>query len=212
MIGHWLLALTLALANGSVVPADCTVLILGDSLSAAYGIAVEAGWVQRLQEDLRTQGTGCDVVNASVSGETTAGGLTRLPDLLARHRPDVVVIELGSNDGLRGTPLAAIEANLESLVTLAQEDGARVLLLGMRLPPNYGPQYSERFFALFAEVAVRRDAALVPFFLDGVAAREDWMQADRLHPTAVPQGLLAERVGRALAPLLPAPAVTNSAL
>lgn len=178
-------------------------MILGDSLSAAYGIPVEAGWVARLQDDLRAQDNECTVVNASVSGETTAGGLTRLPGLLTRHRPDVVVIELGSNDGLRGTPLAAIEENLEALVTLAQEAGARVLLLGMRMPPNYGPQYSERFFDLFGQVAARRDAALVPFFLEGVATREDWMQADRLHPTAAPQALLAERVGRALEPLLP---------
>jgi acyl-CoA thioesterase-1 len=209
MIGHWLLALTLALMSGAVVAEDCTILILGDSLSAAYGIPIEAGWVERLQGDLRAQDKACTVVNASVSGETTAGGLTRLPGLLARHRPDVVVIELGSNDGLRGTALTAIEGNLEVLVTLAQEAGARVLILGMQLPPNYGPQYSERFFDLFGEVAARRDAALVPFFLQGVATREDWLQVDRLHPTAAPQGLLAERVAHALAPLLPGQAAAH---
>jgi acyl-CoA thioesterase-1 len=166
-----------------------TVLVLGDSIGAAFGLRPEQGWVAKLRDRLGPQHT---VVNASVSGETTGGGLARLPALLERHEPDVVVVELGGNDGLRGYPLGRIRANLDALVERSWTTGARVLLLGMRIPPNYGPRYADGFHALFAAVADDRDGvALVPFFLEGVAAEPGMMQADGIHPTAAAQERLA---------------------
>jgi acyl-CoA thioesterase-1 len=164
-----------------------TILVLGDSLSAEYGLPRGAGWVALLQKKLADEKIAAAVVNASISGETTAGGRARLPALLKAHRPAVVVIELGANDALRGLSLDMTQANLRAMTQAAQQAGAKALLVGMEVPPNYGPDYGRRFHALFAEVARAESAALVPFLLQGVADRADpleWFQSDRIHPTA----------------------------
>lgn len=185
-----------------VVAQEPVLLVMGDSLSAAFGIPLQRGWVALLAERLRATGSSLRVVNASVSGETTQGGLTRLPSELARNRPALVVIELGANDGLRGQPLEAMRDNLRRMVRLSQEAGARVLLLGMRIPPNYGPQYGEQFFRSFESVASETGVPLVPFFLEKVALHPEMMQDDGLHPTAAAQVHLLDTVWPALRPLL----------
>lgn len=177
-------------------------LVLGDSLSAAFGIDTRSGWVSLLAERLAARGLDLRVVNASISGDTTAGGLARLPPLLAEHRPRVVVIELGGNDGLRGLPLPVVRGNLENLIRASRDAGARVLLLGMRIPPNYGPRYTEAFHALYADLAQRYEVPLVPFFLDGVAAQPGLIQDDGIHPRAEAQPRLLDNVWPALEPLL----------
>ena len=164
-----------------------TVLVVGDSLSAEYGIARGSGWVALLEQRLAREKIPARVVNASISGDTTAGGRARLPALLRQHRPAVVVIELGSNDALRGLSLDMTEANLAAMAQAARQAGARVLLAGMQMPPNYGADYGRRFFELYARVAKAQQAALVPFFLKGVADRANALelfQPDRIHPTA----------------------------
>lgn len=163
------------------------ILVLGDSLSAEYGLARGAGWVALLEKRLQEEKTGRRVVNASVSGETTSGGRSRLPALLAQHKPAVVVIELGGNDALRGLPLKNTEENLTAMTDAAQKAGAKVLLVGMQVPPNYGTDYANRFAGLFTGVAQAKKAAVVPFFLKGVADGPDpvrLFQADRIHPRA----------------------------
>ncbi len=187
----------LFLASGAAAAAP-TILVFGDSLSAAYGIPRESGWVNLLQKRL----PGYQVVNASVSGETTAGGLTRLPGVLAAHRPRITILELGANDGLRGLPLAAATHNLETMVDLAKRQGGKVLLVGMRLPTNYGPAYAGKFQALFGEVARARKVRLVPFLLSGMAEQREHFQADGLHPDAETQPQLMENVWHELKPLL----------
>jgi acyl-CoA thioesterase-1 len=182
-----------------------TILVVGDSLSAAYGIRVEQGWVTLLQQRLRSQGYGHRVVNASSSGETTGGALARLPRALQLHRPAVVVVELGGNDGLRGLPVAEVRANFERIVALSRAAGARVLLLGMRIPPNYGPRYTREFEALYGELAQRLSLPLLPFFLDGIALDDQLMQNDGIHPTAAAQPRLLEAVWPVLEPLLGRP-------
>jgi acyl-CoA thioesterase-1 len=179
-----------------------TLVVLGDSLSAAYGLPTERGWVALLEARLADAGLAHRVVNASISGDTTGGGLTRLPQALKRHRPAVVIIELGANDGLRGIPVREIEANLKALVRLTREAGAKVLLVGVHLPPNYGAAYTAAFQATFRAVAEAEQAPLVPDLLAGVA--EDWqlMQADGLHPTAEAQPRILDRVWSGLEPLL----------
>lgn len=177
-------------------------LVLGDSLSAEYGLARGKGWVNLLQERLRAEKIDATVVNASISGDTTSGGATRLPALLKKHRPDILVIELGGNDGLRGLSLAATEANLRTMIKAGQAANARVLLLGMRLPPNYGAAYAESFHALYAKLAKENKTALVPFFLEGIATREDLFQADRIHPNAGAHPVMLNNVWPALKPLL----------
>lgn len=188
------------------VPADAAerpvILVLGDSLSAAYGIAPAQGWVALLEQRLDAKGYEYRVVNASMSGETTGGGLARLPRALALHRPAVLFIELGANDGLRGLPIAEIRANLEQMIGQAREAGAQVVLAGIRIPSNYGPQYTEAFFAVFAELARRHEISLLPFFLEGVALRDDLFQDDRVHPNAAAQPVLLDNAWRALAPAL----------
>lgn len=159
-------------------------LVVGDSLSAEYGIARGAGWVALLEQKLAREKVDAKVVNASISGETTSGGRARLPALLDQHRPDVVVLELGANDGLRGLPVPSAEANLRAMIAMAQERKARVLLVGMRMPPNYGRAYTERFFGMFRSVASDTRSPLVPFMLEGVADKPALFQQDRLHPTA----------------------------
>jgi acyl-CoA thioesterase-1 len=161
-----------------------TVLVLGDSLSAEYGLARGSGWVALLDQKLKADKVDATIVNASISGETTIGGRTRLPALMTQYRPAVVVIELGANDALRGLPLPAAEANLRAMVDAAQAGHAKVLLVGMRMPPNYGRAYTDRFFAMFKTVATSEKTALVPFMLDGVADQASLFQADRLHPVA----------------------------
>jgi acyl-CoA thioesterase-1 len=177
-------ALLLLAASASAYSAPKTVLVVGDSLSAEYGLARGTGWVALLDQKLKAQKIDAAIVNASVSGETTSGGLTRLPALLSQHKPDVVVIELGANDGLRGLPVASAEANLRSMVTLAQKNHARVMLVGMRMPPNYGRAYTDKFFGMYKEVSTELEAPLVPFMLEGVAQVPAMFQADRLHPLA----------------------------
>jgi acyl-CoA thioesterase-1 len=179
-----------------------TVLILGDSLSAAHGMRVEQGWVALLQERLASEGYGYRVVNASESGETTGGALARLPRALEMHDPAVVIIELGANDGLRGLPISGVRSNLESLVGLSRKSGARVLLIGMRMPPNYGPAYTTAFHELFAQVAADQQVPLVPFFLDGIALDDRLMQDDGLHPNAAAQPRLLAQLWPLLMPLL----------
>ncbi len=189
------------LAAGAA-PARPAILVVGDSLSAGYGIPLERGWVAGLQRRLDAEGYEYRVVNASVSGETTSGGLERLPRALELHRPSVVIIVLGGNDGLRGLPPAELEANLEAMIRASQSAGARVLLAGMRIPTNYGPQYTERFYAVYGALAARYRTALVPFFLEGVALDDSLFQADGIHPNVAAQPVLLDNVWPALEPLL----------
>ncbi len=204
-----LLGLLAWAALAAAAPAE-TLVVLGDSLSAGYGIRPEDGWVALLGQRLQKEGYGYRVVNASVSGETTDGGLARLPRVLAAHHPAVLVVELGANDGLRGLPVAEMRHNLDKIVAAATAAGARVLVVGMRMPENYGPEYTERFAASFAEVAKAHHAALVPFLLERVALDESNFQADRLHPVAAAQGRLLETVWPELKPLLGGPATAGA--
>lgn len=184
-----LLALALFATLAARGNATC-VLVLGDSIGAALGVPQERGWVSLLTEQLAD----CPVVNASISGETTEGGKARLPLLLAEHRPRVVVLELGGNDGLRGFPPAAIRANLARMIADARDAGARVLLLGMRIPPNYGPRYTAAFHALYHDLAAQDGTALVPFLLEGIATDPALMQTDGIHPNADAQPLILANV------------------
>lgn len=175
--------------------------MLGDSLSAEYGLKRGSGWVALLAQKLRAEKIAADVVNASISGDTTSGGRARLPALLAQHRPTLVVIELGGNDALRGLPLTMTRDNLDAMVQAAQKAGARVLLLGMQVPPNYGRDYAERFARLFVDVARTRRVAVVPFFLQGIADAPDsmkWFQTDRIHPVEAAHPLILANVWPAL--------------
>lgn len=183
-----------------------TVLVMGDSLSAGYGINPAQGWVALLQQRMRQSGYGHQVVNASVSGETTGGALARLPRALAVHRPQLVILELGANDGLRALPPAQMQANLVKLVRTSRAAGAQVLLLGMRIPTNYGPAYSRQFEAVFATVARTEKVPLLPFFLEGIAQDPAMFQPDGLHPVARAQPRLLDNVWPALRPLLGRPA------
>ena len=189
-------------ARAAGTPASPTILVLGDSLSAAYGIRVEQGWVALLQARLRAKGYGHRVVNASSSGETTGGALARLPRALSAHRPGIVIVELGANDGLRGLPVADIRANLDAIIRNSQQAGARILLVGMRIPPNYGPAYTAGFHGVFVELARRHKLPTVPFLLEDMALDEDMFQEDGLHPTAAAQPVLLDTVWPHLEPLL----------
>lgn len=178
------------------------ILVTGDSLSAAYGIGIEEGWVALLQKRLQQQGYPHRVVNTSVSGETTRGALARLPAELSQHKPEIVLIELGANDGLRGQSLKAMRDNLTKMVKLSQRAGAKPVLFEMRLPANYGPQYTEDFRKSFATVAKAQDVPMLPFFLSGIALQPGSFQSDGIHPTAAAQPGLLEAVWPALKPLL----------
>ena len=179
-----------------------TILVFGDSLSAAYGIRPEEGWVTLLAQRLQSQGYGYQIVNASVSGETSGGGLERLPRALELHHPALVILELGANDALRGLPLATTQNNLATMVRLSQSAGARVLLIGLKIPPNYGPRYTEQFARMFPAVANQYHLPLVPFLLEEVALDPQRMQADGLHPNARGQLPILETVWTYLKPLL----------
>lgn len=196
----WLLAL--ACLTLTPLAMARTLLVVGDSISAGYGLAEGQGWVRLLERRLQEQKSDYQVVNASISGDTTAGGLARLPRLLADHRPAVVAIELGGNDGLRGQPLAQFQRNLTALVEQAKAKGARVLLLGMRLPPNYGPRYTDGFAQVYVDVAKAQRVALVPFLLEGVGGDPAFMQPDGIHPQANAQQRLLDNAWPQLQPLL----------
>ena len=178
------------------------VLVVGDSLSAGYGVAVDSTWVALLQQRLAKQGYGYRVVNASISGDTTGGARTRLPRALELHKPAVVILELGGNDGLRGLPLRQVRENFQFLIERSKDAGAQVVLIGMRMPPNYGAAYADAFHALYAELARQYGTPLVGFFLDGVALDENLMQADGIHPTAAAQPRLLDNLWPALQKVL----------
>ncbi len=183
--------------------AAATILVFGDSLSAAYGIGAREGWPTLLEERLRQKDGDYTVANASISGETSSGGATRIGEALARTRPSIVIVALGSNDGLRGLPISQMKANLTRIVRAAKSAGSKVLIVGNRMPPNYGPRYTREFEQAFAEVAREQKAALVPFMLEGIASTRDNFQADNLHPTAAAQPIILDTIWQGLAPLLP---------
>lgn len=182
-----------------------TLLVVGDSLSAAYGIDLNEGWVALLQARLDEQGYEYRVVNASISGDTTAGGLTRLREALPKHRPALVVIELGANDGLRALPLRTMRRNLAEMIEASRNAGARVALLGIHIPSNYGARYTKAFHAIYPELAEKYDVPLVDFFLDGVALDRSLLLADGLHPNAKAQPRLLDNAWAAIAPQLVRP-------
>jgi acyl-CoA thioesterase-1 len=180
----WAVGAALLVCAASAYSAPKTVLVLGDSLSAEYGLTRGVGWVALLENKLRAEKIDANIVNASISGETTSGGRTRLPALLDKYHPSIVVIELGANDGLRGLPVPAAEDNLRSMVQMARQNKAKVLLVGMRMPPNYGRAYTERFFGMYKQVSSETKSPLVPFMLEGVADKPALFQQDQLHPVA----------------------------
>ncbi len=200
------------LASGGTALAAPTILVYGDSLSAAYGIPQNEGWVALLVERLKQRKSNYTVVNASISGETSAGGAARIGAALAETRPAIVIIELGANDGLRGLPVAQMKTNLAAIAQAAKREGARVILVGMQLPPNYGAQYVNSFRAAFRDVARDERVPLVPSLFEGVPDKREMFQADNLHPTAGAQTILMENVWRKLAAMViatpkgPAPA------
>jgi len=196
-----------ALAGPGLAASQPLILVVGDSLSAEYGIARGRGWVALLQQRLDRERPGAKVVNASISGDTTAGGLSRLPALLRQHRPTHVLIELGGNDALRGLPIASTHDNLTAMVRAAQAAGAQVVLLGMQVPPNYGKVYTDAFAAVFTEVAKAQKAAVLPFLLKGVAdvpRADELFQADRIHPREAAHPVMLDNVWPVLVSLLPA--------
>jgi len=195
-----LLWLNHSIAMASAAPNK--VLIVGDSISAAYGIEVEKGWVSLLASKITQENLPYQVINASISGDMTSNGLNRLPKLLKSHNPDVVVIELGGNDGLRGLPINVIRNNLQRLVELSKESEARVLLAGMRIPPNYGARYAEAFHQIYREIADEHEIELIPFLLEGIGDNARLMQSDGIHPTADAQPLIVRLVWPRIKPLL----------
>ena len=200
-----MLVFALVIPAGAESAAPRTVVVLGDSLSAGYGITVKEGWVNLLKQRIASEGYGYQVVNASVSGETTQGGLARLPRVLQIHKPAIVIIELGGNDGLRGLPLATSRENLRRSIELARGAKARVVLVGMMIPPNYGQRYAQEFRDMFTTLASTHSIALVPFLLDKVALNPEFMQDDGIHANAKGQPRMLENVWPTLKPLLVAP-------
>ena len=190
------------------------ILVVGDSLSAEYGLQRGSGWVALLERRLKDEGLAATVVNASISGDTTSGGRSRLPALLKEHRPTLVILELGGNDALRGLPLEKLRDNLGAMTRAARQAGARVLIVGMQIPPNYGRDYAERFSSAFADVARAEGAALVPFMLRGVADAaepESFFQPDRIHPLARAHPVILENIWSVLGPMLKQPLARNGA-
>lgn len=192
----------LMLLSLSALASQNTLLVVGDSLSAAYGVPSETAWVQLLRDRLDEQGLNWDVVNASISGETTDGGLRRLPDLLHKNQPDVVIIELGGNDGLRGFPPDVIESNLADMIEQVRDIGATPVLVGMQIPPNYGQRYTRMFADIFPKLSDRYDTPLVPFFLEGIYNEDGLMQEDGIHPTEAAQPVLLDNLWPQLEPLI----------
>lgn len=208
---QWLLVGLLCLLAASSLPAAAsqtrenpTILVMGDSISAAYGIQRDQGWVTLLAEALTAAEYPHQVINASISGETTSGGLARLPQALETHDPAIVVIELGGNDGLRGYPTDTVRENLRKMVELVLQQGREVVLVGMQIPPNYGPRYTRAFFGMYETIAREMEVTLVPFFLEQVALVPGLMQDDGIHPTAEAQPLLLDTLWRYLEPHLEA--------
>ncbi|WP_269748348.1 arylesterase [Noviherbaspirillum autotrophicum] len=192
----------LALMTNWAYSASKTVLVLGDSLAAEYGLARGSGWAALLEKRLNAEKLDTRIINASISGETTSGGKARLPALLEQHRPAIVIIELGANDGLRGLPVASAKANLRTMIAAVRKAHAQPLLVGMQIPPNYGRQYTERFSSMYKELSGELDVPLVPFLLDGVADNPQLFQADRLHPLAEAQPIILDNIWPHLKPLL----------
>lgn len=199
---QWLAALALVFFATSAYSASKTILVLGDSLSAEYGIARGTGWVSLLEKRLQKENINASIVNASISGETTSGGKARLPALLTQHKPDIVVIELGGNDGLRGLPLKSAESNLRDMIAASKKANAKVILVGMQIPPNYGRSYTEKFFAMYGKLSKESKSTLVPFLLEGVASEPNLFQADRIHPLAEAQPIMLDNIWPHLKPLL----------
>jgi acyl-CoA thioesterase-1 len=191
-----------SLSAATAYSASKSVLVLGDSLSAEYGLTRGSGWVPLLEHRLRAEKIDASIINASISGETTSGGRSRLQTLLDRHKPGVVVIELGANDGLRGLAIKATEDNLREMIRAAQKEQARVLLVGMQIPPNYGGDYTRKFAAMFPKVAKETKVPLVPFLLEGLADKPQLFQADHIHPNAEAQSIMLENIWPHLKPLL----------
>ncbi len=200
---QWIATICLLVLGSFTQAQAATVLVVGDSISAAFGLETQEGWVTLLEERLREHNPEFKVVNASISGETTGGGLARFPQLLSEHQPDYVIIELGGNDGLRGLSLTQMSSNLTRMVQQAKQQDAVVLLLGMRLPGNYGQRYTEAFYNVYQQIAEQENVAVVDFFLAGVGGEEGMMQADGVHPTQMAQPLLLDNAWQRLAPLLP---------
>lgn len=202
------MALVAALVPVIPLPANAaeakpaTILVFGDSLSAAYGIAQDHGWASLLDARLKREKPNYSVANASISGETTSGGLSRIKQALEKQKPAITVIELGANDGLRGLPVPSMRKNLDAMIKLAKAAGSRVLLVGVRMPPNYGADYNRAFEAAFADLAKEHKTGLVPFFFEGFAEKREFYQPDNLHPTAAAQPMLLENVWKALKPML----------
>jgi acyl-CoA thioesterase-1 len=204
LVCAWLAALAVAMPV-LAQPREPVLLVVGDSISAGYGLPKGTGWVDLLAARIEAQRLPYRVVNASITGDTTAGGRARLPALLAQHKPAVVVVELGGNDGLRGGSLKATRENLDAMLGEVRKSGAKALLVGMKLPPNYGPAYTREFDAMFGELAKTHRAALVPFLFAGFGESTEWFQPDRIHPTGAAQAMLLDNVWPALAPLLGKP-------
>ncbi len=188
------LPLLIVLALPLTARAEPLILVMGDSISAGFGVPVQQGWVALLQNSLQQRVPGVQVVNASISGDTTGGGLARLPALLLQHQPDLTIIELGGNDGLRGIPVRVIEKNLQRMIMLSNQANSDVLLLGMQIPPNYGTRYASAFHAVFAELATQQNTLLLPFLLEGIATKAELMQPDGIHPTSTAQPLMRDAV------------------
>lgn len=197
LVFTWLLLLAVPSVHGQ------TLLVVGDSISAAYGLEIERGWVSLLQQRLTERGLSYQVVNASISGDTSAGGRNRLPSLLEQHQPSLVLIELGGNDGLRGLPLTNLQDNLHSMVQMSKQQGAQVILLGMRIPPNYGARYTEGFYQIFQQVAEQEQVPVVSFFLEGVGGVPGMVQADGIHPTEQAQPILLDNAWEAVKRSIP---------
>jgi acyl-CoA thioesterase-1 len=198
----WLLSAGLALLLTAQGAAAATILIVGDSISAGFGLDTSKGWVALLRQRLEQEGSSDKLVNASISGDTSANGAARLPALLAEHKPGLVILELGGNDGLRGMLPTQLQQNLATMIDRSRESGAQVLLLGMKLPPNYGARYTEAFAKVYSDLAAQKKVALVPFFLEGVGGVPALMQADSIHPAVGAQGKLLDNVWPTLEPLL----------
>lgn len=199
-------ALTIVINNSYAIDKPTTILVMGDSLSAGYGIRLDQGWVSLLQKQLAQEpqinSAAITVINASVSGETSSGGLARLPALLIQHHPDIVILELGGNDGLRGQPLKLLQQNLQSMINTSTSSGARVLLIGMQIPPNYGSRYTKEFKETYPALAEKNKLPLVPFLLEGVAGNPELIQNDGIHPKVEAQSLLMKNVAPVLTQML----------